>query len=40
MSPGAAAGDTKLTGKAFFLDGCNTGVRPFMARNFTIRVQS
>jgi len=39
MSPGAAAGHTKLTGKAFFLNGCDTGVRTFTARNFTITVQ-
>jgi putative Ig domain-containing protein len=39
MSPGAAAGHTKLTGKAFFLSGCDTGVRTFMARTFTITVQ-
>ena len=39
MSPGAAAGHTKLTGKAFFLNGCDTGVRTFMARNYTITVQ-
>jgi hypothetical protein len=39
MSPGAAAGHTKLTGKAFFLNGCDTGTRTFAARNFTITVQ-
>jgi putative Ig domain-containing protein len=39
MSPGAAAGHTKLTGKVFFLNGCDTGVRTFTARNFTITAQ-
>jgi hypothetical protein len=39
MSPGAAAGHTKLTGKAFFLNGCDTGVRTFTGRNFTITLQ-
>lgn len=39
MSPGAAAGHTKLTGKAFFLNGCDTGARTFMARAFTITTQ-
>ena len=39
MSPGAAGGHTKLSGKAFFLSGCDTGVRTFTARNFTITVQ-
>ena len=39
MSPGAAAGHTKLTGKAFFLNGCDTGARAFMARTFTITTQ-
>lgn len=39
VSPGAAAGHTKLTGKAFFLSGCDTGVRTFVSRNFTITTQ-
>jgi len=29
MSPGAAAGHTRLTGRAFFMDGCDTGARTF-----------
>jgi hypothetical protein len=36
MSPGAAAGHTKLTGRVFFLNGCNIGARQFMSRTFTI----
>ena len=36
MSPGAAAGHTRLTGKAFFLNGCNQGARTFAARDYTI----
>ena len=36
MSPGAAAGHTKLTGRVFFLNGCNLGTRQFMSRTFTI----
>lgn len=36
MSPGAAAGHTKLTGKAFFLNGCDQGARTFAGRDFTI----
>ena len=36
MSPGAAQGHTKLTGSAFFLNGCDTGARQFMSRTFTI----
>jgi len=36
MSPGAAAGHTKATGRAFFLNGCDTGSRQFMSRDFTI----
>jgi hypothetical protein len=36
MSPGAAAGHTKLTGRAFFMNGCDTGARTFMSRTFTI----
>jgi len=30
---------TKVTGKAFFLNGCDTGARTFTARNFTITTQ-
>jgi len=36
VSPGAAAGHTKLTGQIFFLNGCDTGARQFMSRTFTI----
>jgi hypothetical protein len=36
MSPGAAAGHTKLTGKVFFQNGCDTGTRVFASRTFTI----
>jgi hypothetical protein len=36
MSPGAAAGHTKLTGLAFSLNGCNIGTRQFISRTFTI----
>lgn len=39
MSPGAAAGHTKLTGMVFFMDGCETGSRTFAARTFTITGQ-
>jgi uncharacterized protein (TIGR03437 family) len=40
MSPGAAAGHTKLTGTIFYHNGCDTGVRQFMSRSFTILTQS
>ena len=40
MSPGAAAGHTKLAGVAFFLNGCNIGTRQFMSRAFTITTES
>jgi hypothetical protein len=36
VSPGAAAGHTRLTGRAFFMNGCDTGARTFMSRTFTI----
>lgn len=36
MSPGAAAGHTRLTGQVFFMNGCDTGARQFMSRTFTI----
>jgi len=36
VSPGAAAGHTKLTGYFFFLNGCVVGARQFMSRTFTI----
>ncbi|HXP86112.1 MAG TPA: IPT/TIG domain-containing protein [Bryobacteraceae bacterium] len=36
VSPGAAAGHTKLTGYFFFLNGCDNGARQFMSRTFTI----
>ncbi|MFZ0821621.1 MAG: hypothetical protein WAM91_16270 [Candidatus Acidiferrales bacterium] len=40
MSPGAAQGHTRLTGKVFFQDGCNTGLpRAFTSRTFTITVE-
>ena len=40
MSPGAAAGHTKLTGMVFFQNGCDTGTRVFASRTFTITTQS
>ncbi len=39
MSPGAAAGHTKLTGKVFFINGCDTGKRTFASRTFTITAE-
>lgn len=36
MSPGAAAGHTRLTGKVFFLSGCDNGPRTFASRTFEI----
>lgn len=37
MSPGAEQGHTRLTGKVFFLRGCDTGGdRAFLSRTFTI----
>ena len=40
VSPGAAAGHTKLTGYFFFLSGCGVpGNRQFMSRTFTITTQ-
>ena len=36
VSPGAAAGHTRLTGRIFFQNGCDTGERQFMSRTFTI----
>ncbi len=36
VSPGAAAGHTKLAGRVFFQDGCDTGQRRFASRTFTI----
>jgi hypothetical protein len=36
MSPGAAAGHTRLEGWVFFINGCDTGKRTFVARPFTI----
>ena len=38
MSPGAAAGHTKLTGRVFFINGCDTGTRAFTARTFTMTI--
>jgi hypothetical protein len=39
MSPGARQGHTRLTGKVFFLSGCDTGGdRAFLSRTFTITV--
>jgi len=35
-SPGSAAGNTSSSGRVFFLNGCDTGARTFMARMFTI----
>jgi hypothetical protein len=39
VSPGAAAGHTKLTGKVFYINGCDTGKRTFTARTFTITAE-
>jgi len=40
MSPGAPAGHTRLTGRVFFLNGCDTGLpRALASRNFTITVE-
>ncbi|HEV2445272.1 MAG TPA: IPT/TIG domain-containing protein, partial [Candidatus Sulfopaludibacter sp.] len=39
MSPGAAAGHTKLTGTVFHQNGCDTGPRVFASRAFTITTQ-
>ncbi len=39
MSPGAAAGHTKLRGWAFLINGCDTGKRTFAVRPFTITAQ-
>jgi len=40
MSPGAAGGHTKLTGRAFFLKGCVSGFpRAFTSRTFTITTE-
>lgn len=39
MSPGAAAGHTKLTGKVFFMNGCDTGQRTFASRTFTVTAE-
>lgn len=40
VSPGASAGHTKLTGRVFFQNGCDTGKRQFMSRTFTIKTGS
>jgi hypothetical protein len=40
MSPGAAPGHLKLTGRVFFLNGCDTGLpRAFTSRTFTINIE-
>ncbi len=40
MSPGAAAGHTRLDGRVFFLNGCDTGLpRAFASRAFRITVE-
>jgi hypothetical protein len=40
LSPGAHAGHTRLTGKVFLLNGCDTGLpRTFASRTFTITVE-
>jgi len=40
MSPGASQGHTRLTGKVFFLNGCDTGLpRAFASRTFTITIE-
>jgi hypothetical protein len=40
MSPGSPAGHTRLTGRAFFLNGCDTGLpRAFASRTFTITTE-
>ncbi len=38
MSPGAASGHTKLSGLIFFQNGCDTGKRVFVSREFTIAI--
>jgi len=40
MSPGAAAGHTKLSGMVFFQNGCDTGPRVFASRTLTITTQT
>ncbi len=40
MSPGAAAGHTRLTGRVFFMSGCDTGKRTFVSRTFEITVEA
>jgi len=40
MSPGAEVGHTKLTGRVFFLNGCDNGLpRTFTSRTFTITTE-
>jgi hypothetical protein len=39
MSPGAAPGHTRLTGRAFFMDGCDTVARTFGSRAFVIATE-
>jgi hypothetical protein len=39
MSPGAPAGHTQLTGRAFFMDGCDTGARTLGSREFVITTE-
>jgi len=38
MSPGVAAGHTRLTGMVFYMNGCDTGTHEFMSRTFTIAI--
>ncbi|HUH83748.1 MAG TPA: hypothetical protein VLX85_04020, partial [Stellaceae bacterium] len=39
VSLGADAGHTRLTGRVFFMNGCDTGLdRTFMARDFVIGI--
>lgn len=38
MSPAAAEGHLMLTGKVFFMNGCNVDVRTFTSRSFSITV--
>ena len=39
MSPGSPAGHTQLTGRVFFMNGCDTGSHVFTSRKFTIATE-
>ncbi|HUK13972.1 MAG TPA: hypothetical protein VLW17_11785 [Thermoanaerobaculaceae bacterium] len=40
MSPGVAAGHTRLSGKVFFINGCDTGKRTFTSRDLAITAEA